>query len=762
MRDRIRDFEFRFEDSADGQAGNRLVGYATVFGQDTQIDNWEGRFTERMAPGAFQKTLTERKPVMLFDHGRNITVPIGVYDVIREDAHGMYVEGSLFDNELVRPVRDAIAGGAVTGMSVRMEVLRDEWRDGSGNLVKGDALRRKLYSGEDGLVRTIKEVRCRECGPVTFPAYEGTSVGMRAADTPEEQRDAVIAEYQRTMLKPSATDEITSDVEEDVLRSWLDAENTFRWLEAESVYRWLEAEKEFKTSVESDAAIERTSDDTVKPESNAAQKSTLHRESRKEEKKPSASKNVRKRAMTLAELRERLVEIDATVAALGEEYRDAEMSTEDQAQFDELRSERPKVEARIKAIEERMEALKGGVTERGAGFGTNVIVKKDIFDLDEMRSATPQELRDNAKRAIDESRFGGRGLTTKEEAQATALRALEDQPIEDQTELARRYLLTGSPAYRSAWGKAVAAGSREILVGEEYRALSLGTDGKGGYAVPFQLDPTVILTTAGVIDPLRSISRTEQIVGKEWQGITSAGTSVSRAAEAAEVTAGDFTLNQPTVRTKRVQGFIPFSYELAETWGAVESEITRALADAKATEEANSFMNGDGTGNNANGLLGTITTTTIKTAGVGALAAADFYSLEEALDPRYRNSGRAKFVANHQIYNRLRGLATANDHSLWVRIGAGQPAEVMGYQALESTAMSGDLTAATAAKIVIFGDFSNFLIVDRIGMSVELIPQVFGTANNLPTGQRGIFAIWMNNSKVLVDNAFKVLQVKAA
>lgn len=58
------------------------------------------------------------------------------------------------------------------------------------------------------------------------------------------------------------------------------------------------------------------------------------------------------------------------------------------------------------------------------------------------------------------------------------------------------------------------------------------------------------------------------------------------------------------------------------------------------------------------------------------------------------------------------------------------------------------------------GDFSQFLIVDRVGMGIELVPQLLGT-NRRPTGERGVFALWFNNSKILVDNAFRLLQIKA-
>src|SRR5690606_40992056 len=67
------------------------------------------------------------------------------------------------------------------------------------------------------------------------------------------------------------------------------------------------------------------------------------------------------------------------------------------------------------------------------------------------------------------------------------------------------------------------------LTAEEQRALSVGTDSEGGFAVPFQLDPIIILTNDGSISPLRQIARVEQITTKTWQGVTSSGIKIGRA-----------------------------------------------------------------------------------------------------------------------------------------------------------------------------------------------------------------------------------------
>lgn len=186
-RDLVRSAPFRAEAAPDGEAddGRTLAGYAAVFGEATEIDSWEGSFSETIRKGAFRKTIRESTPVMQFDHGHHPligSIPIGTITDLREDDHGLYVEGRISDNWLMEPIRDAIAEKTVNGMSFRFEVIREEWRDAAGKVVRPEEVGELLWMpGNRGpLQREIIEVRCRELGPVVFPAYAGTEVSVRA------------------------------------------------------------------------------------------------------------------------------------------------------------------------------------------------------------------------------------------------------------------------------------------------------------------------------------------------------------------------------------------------------------------------------------------------------------------------------------------------------------------------------------------------------------------------------------------------------
>lgn len=167
--------------------GLTLDGYGAVFDSPTRIDSWEGCFDETIAPGAFKKSLREGTPKMQFDHGQHPligSIPIGRFDTVEEDAKGLHVVGRLSDNWLIQPVRDAIAQGGVDGMSFRFSVMKDAWTAADGTPLRSDqdlydAMMEGMRDPAMAPSRMLKEVRVTEVGPVVWPAYSDTSVGVR-------------------------------------------------------------------------------------------------------------------------------------------------------------------------------------------------------------------------------------------------------------------------------------------------------------------------------------------------------------------------------------------------------------------------------------------------------------------------------------------------------------------------------------------------------------------------------------------------------
>lgn len=204
MTSRERDFPFSLtRDASDGSDGLTFEGYAAVFNSPTRINDQDGEYDEVIAPGAFKRSIQNTKPVLMFDHGRHPLIgqmPLGQITHLEEDERGLFVRARLSDNWLIQPVRDAVAAGAIDGMSFRFEPKKDTWtRQANGP---------KL--------RTLREVRMPELGPVVFPAYADTTASVRSAVITLQERfpDAVILTLPtRDDVTPDATDVV--DPEDD-------------------------------------------------------------------------------------------------------------------------------------------------------------------------------------------------------------------------------------------------------------------------------------------------------------------------------------------------------------------------------------------------------------------------------------------------------------------------------------------------------------------------------------------------------------------
>ena len=193
--------------------GLTLDGFGAVFNRMTVIDSWEGRFRERIAPGAMKRSFRETPPRIQFDHGRHPligSIPIASLVRVAEEVHpelapegGARIIGRVFDNWLMQPVRDAIAAGAIDGMSFRFSVVRESWQYADGRPIRNDdelAMElertwREQVPDDDLPIRTLKELKVPEMGPVVWPAYQDTSVGIRSQvidlsrlDDPETKR----------------------------------------------------------------------------------------------------------------------------------------------------------------------------------------------------------------------------------------------------------------------------------------------------------------------------------------------------------------------------------------------------------------------------------------------------------------------------------------------------------------------------------------------------------------------------------------------
>lgn len=139
-----------------------ISGFAAVFGSEAIIG---GDFRERLAPGAFARSLRENDIRCLLDHdpGRILgRVKSGTL-TLREDRIGLHFSVNLDETT----PEGQTAGGAVgradlSQCSFGFRVRAEEWKDGGNRLP----------------LRTILDVDLYEVSIVAFPAYGDTSASL--------------------------------------------------------------------------------------------------------------------------------------------------------------------------------------------------------------------------------------------------------------------------------------------------------------------------------------------------------------------------------------------------------------------------------------------------------------------------------------------------------------------------------------------------------------------------------------------------------
>jgi len=165
----MRTEEYKMEIKSLNEAGY-FSGYASVFGE---LDNHK----DVIMHGAFSDTLDTKNEALdvklLWQH--NAAEPVGVFDLIREDSYGLYVEGHLLlDVARAKEAYSLLRSGAVKGLSI------------------GYKVRKASLDPETG-IRLIKALDLFEISLVTFPANELALISEVKFD--EKKGEANESEY---------------------------------------------------------------------------------------------------------------------------------------------------------------------------------------------------------------------------------------------------------------------------------------------------------------------------------------------------------------------------------------------------------------------------------------------------------------------------------------------------------------------------------------------------------------------------------------
>lgn len=393
---------------------------------------------------------------------------------------------------------------------------------------------------------------------------------------------------------------------------------------------------------------------------------------------------------------------------------------------------------------------------------------RDVFDLSDTRRLTGNRLSEELRaRALTVIEQAPPSATDEARAAATAMVETDGAQFDaDGSQSAPRgaranhILRHGSPQYVNEWQDYMrnpARGPSDYL-----RAMSEGSSSVGGAVVPYFLDPTIILTNAGTISPIRGLATVKTITTNIWHGVTSAGVNAEWIGEASEVTDASPTFVAPSITTYKADAYVQASMELIAD-SAISGEIAALLGEAKGRLEATAFAVGTGT-NQPRGLITAASGNTVAggsgAAGAADLVSADIFNLANALPVRYRGNG-AQFLASFAVINKIRQLnagTAAYQSTFWADFGSGVPPQLIGYPIHEVSDMDSTIVSGSSDDVMLFGDMSQYYIIDRIGLELSYNPLVLG-ANRRPTGESGWVAFWRQGADTVYSAAFRTLRI---
>lgn len=153
-----------------GDEGRTAAGYAALFNVETSIGDY---WIEKIAPGAFAKSLQERDCLAVHSHDTGRVVGrkgAGTLEV-REDEKGLAFENRLPDTTDGRDLAVQIERGDIAGMSFAFRAVKQEWDD-----------------TVDPPKRTILEAELYEITYTAFPQYDETEVGLRSLEGARQER----------------------------------------------------------------------------------------------------------------------------------------------------------------------------------------------------------------------------------------------------------------------------------------------------------------------------------------------------------------------------------------------------------------------------------------------------------------------------------------------------------------------------------------------------------------------------------------------
>ena len=294
---------------------------------------------------------------------------------------------------------------------------------------------------------------------------------------------------------------------------------------------------------------------------------------------------------------------------------------------------------------------------------------------------------------------------------------------------------------------------RSSNVHEFRNELRVGSDTDGGYLVPDTFEKTLVNALNDTLH-FRKLAHTfRSASGAHKIPVVTSHATASWVDEATEIPETTETFGQKTIGAHKLSALIKVSEELLnDSAFDLEAHFRDEFVTRMAETEEAAFINGDGNGKPYGILHDTEGAEVgITTASATAITADELINLFYSLRAPYRH--KAVWLLNDATIAQLRLLKDNNGQYIWQPgLKDGEPDRLLGRPVHTSPYMP---TVTAGAKAIAFGDFKNYWIGDREGISFRRLSELYATK-----GQVGFLAIKRLDGRTILPEGIKVLKVK--
>ena len=292
----------------------------------------------------------------------------------------------------------------------------------------------------------------------------------------------------------------------------------------------------------------------------------------------------------------------------------------------------------------------------------------------------------------------------------------------------------GTGEYRSALNNYIRGGSAR-LTNAEARALSIGSDPAGGYLTFDEFEKALVekLRQANVMRQLATIISTG---GDRQIPVENALGSASWTTEGSSYSESDTSYDRVTLSAYKLTRICKASEELVQdSIFDLNAHLINQFSKSFGIAEETAFANGSGT----NQPYGIVNRATLgkSFASASVCTGDELIDVYHALGVAYRNSPKCAWLMADSTAKMIRKLKQTlttgygdDNQYLWQPgLQAGQPDMLLGKPVYISSGMP---TIASAAKVIVFADFSYYWIADRGNRVLQVLLEKYAD-----TGQIG-------------------------